>query len=784
MSTMSDGETLTIEQHADGGFAVGGRTVRLASGAIQIGTAAGELQPSFSEPVDDPMVLGRLPGMRRRAVAVAAGLRIHRELFLSDDRQTAALRITLRNESDAPVCLGETRLVHVDRQDDFIVGEAGIDAWSVLRYPFHKSDIPCCYRPTVVDKDFTDAVFSCMNAVPGKGVLYNTVNVDSRSVASGPLMIVGHRSRQDVPRLMLAVTDIRNHYIQQILATNQERTAFADFRIVCDFLGVQLDPGAETETHWLLITTGTHESGLVEQYARMIGDMHRLPPPRKPSPTVYCTWYFYTFLVSEAYVLEELEAIRARRVPLDVFQIDDGWMDTYGTYEPHPVKFPHGMAWLAERIQAAGMVPGIWAAPFVIDAASPVVRQYPEMFQKDAAGNRIIFETDRACYVLDPTAPGAEAYLQSLCVKLKGWGFRYFKFDWLRAIYELPHAVLHNPAVNRLGGYHHAMRVIREALGPEVFILACGGLSDPGALNLVDGQRTSKDVRGIWNGPEGVPKSGAVIQLKQNLLRNYVNRFYHTDPDATQIRIRKTRFSEAETKCVGVYQSEGHYTDEEARTICTHQFLCGGMVTISERFPELQDERLALLRHISPAITPPARILDYDAPGCPTLFLTEIHPACRALGDYRLLTLGNWEDEPVTRRVTLAGLPGTPVAWASRVAVFEFHTQQFLGCVAPGDPLEVELPPHAVRVLRIVAWDGRLPVVLGTDLHLTGGAAEIAELTIECGSVRGRIETRWPYPVTLTVGFPDGAGGCTAATCQVPVGGGAFAVAAPGTAHA
>jgi hypothetical protein len=759
-----------------------GRTLRLSSGALRIGMAERGLQLSFSEAGDEPMVLGNLPGTRHHGVARDGGLRIHRDLFLSDDRQTAGLRIVLRNESTAPVRLGEARIISVDRQADFIVGAAGVDEWSVLRYPFHKSDIPCCYRPTVVDKDFTDAVFSCMNAVPGKGVLYNTVNTESRSVSSGPLMIVGHRSRRDLPRLMLAITDIRNHYIQQILTTNQERTGFAEFSVVCDFLDVQLAPGAETETHWLLITTDVHESRLLERFARTIADIHRLTPPRKPSPTVYCTWYFYTFLVSEAYVLEELEAIRARHVPLDVFQIDDGWMDTYGTYEPHPVKFPHGMAWLADRIRAEGMVPGIWAAPFVIDAASPVVRQYPEMFQKDAAGNRIIFETDRDCYVLDPTAPGADAYLQSLCAKLKGWGFRYFKFDWLRAIYELPHAVLHNRGINRLGGYHHAMRVIREALGPDAFILACGGLSDPGALSLVDGQRTSKDVRGIWNGPEGVPKSGAVIQLKQNLLRNYVNRFYHTDPDATQIRIRKERFSEAETKCVGVYQSEGHYTDEEARTICTHQFLCGGMVTISERFPELQDERLAMLRHISPAITPPARILDYDAPGCPTLFLTEVSPACRVLGDYRILTLGNWEDEPVTRRVTLDGLPGDHAPWAPRVAVFEFHTQRLLGCFAPDEPIELLLPPHAVRVLRIVDWDGRLPVVLGTDLHLSGGAAEIKELTIGRDAVRGQIETRWRYPVIVTVGFPDGAGGCVVKACQVPVGGGAFEVAASGKA--
>ena len=777
MNMINTPEKLTVTQNSDGGFTVTGNSLRLASKAVQLTVNGRTLYPLFRAVDNEPMTLGSLQGTMQSGEALQAGMCICRDLFLSQDGQTAALRVRLRNDSSAPVRINEVRTVAVAQQEDFIVGAVGIDQWNVLRYPFHKSDIPSSYRPTVVDKDFTDAVFSTMNAVPGKGVLYNTMNVESRSVASGPLMIIGNRNRKDLPRLMLAITDIRNHYIQQILTTTQDRSGFADFSIVCDFLDLELAPGMETETHWLLITTGNHESLLVERYAQMIGDIHHLPIPSKPSPTVYCTWYFYTFLISETYVLEELEAMRQREVPLDVFQIDDGWMDTYGTYEPHPAKFPRGMAFLAERIRQGGMIPGIWAAPFVIDALSPVVQRYPDMFQKDAEGHRIVFATDRDCYVLDPTAPGAEDYLRELCAKLKGWGFRYFKLDWLRAIYELSEAVFYNPGINRLGAYYQAMSIIRDALGSDVFILGCGGLADPGALSLVNGQRTSKDVRGIWDGPEGVPKSGAVIQLKQNLLRNYVNRFYHADPDATQIRIRKQRFSEQETKCVGVYQSEGHYTDEEARTICTHQFLCGGLITISERFPELQDERLALLRHISPAITSPARILDYDAPGCPTLFLSEIHPTCHALGDYRLLSIGNWEDEPVTRRLILNKLPRL-VPWEHRVAVFEFHTQRFLGCFQPDDPIEITLPPHAMRVLRIVTWHSERPVVLGTDLHMTGGAAEITELTITKDVVRGRIATRWRFPVTITFGFPTVDGGLKVVQTQLSTGGGDFEILA------
>ena len=233
---------------------------------------------------------------------------------------------------------------------------------------------------------------------------------------------------------------------------------------------------------------------------------------------------------------------------------------------------------------------------------------------------------------------------------------KYYKLDWLRAIYEFEEVRFYNPKYNRAMAYQLALGWIREVLGPNNYILACGGLSEPAGIGLIDGQRTSKDVRGIWDGPEAVPKSGALVQIKQNLLRNYINRFYDTDPDATQIRIRSEPYNKNERKCVGVYQSEGHYTDEEAFTICTQQYLSGGLICISERFPELHESRLQMLRHISPACTLPAEILDFDHKDCPTLFLTEISPKCSKLGNWWTLAVGNWEDEDAVRQIDLNAL--------------------------------------------------------------------------------------------------------------------------------
>ena len=530
-----------------------------------------------------------------------------------------------------------------------------------------------------------------------------------------------------------------------------------------------MDPGERVDTHWLLMTTGEHESDLLGTYTDTVAAMYDLAPVKRPPLSVYCSWYFYTWNLTEQYLLDELAAIKKRCVPLDVFQIDDGWMDNYGSYEHDPAKFPQGMAYAAKKIREAGMTPGIWSCPFVIEVDSPVLKKYPDIHQLDRDGRPIIYDTSiNDCYVVDPTAANAQAYFKELYTRLKGWGFTYHKVDWLRAIYEFDTVRFRDPKVNRAMAYTRALRYIRDALGPECYVTGCGGLSDPGNFGMVNAQRTCKDVRGIWEGPAEVPKAGALVHIKQNLLRSYINRFYHSDPDGTQIRIRHEPFFENEIKCpVGVYQSEGHFTDEEAFTICAQQYICGGLAMISERLPDLQEHRLALLRHIAPVAAPPARIIDFHSPVCPTLFLTEIEPRCSELEKWWTLSVGNWEDEAVTRKVRIrdAMVPAGP----DRFAVFEFKTQTFMGIVSRDDELELTLPAHAVRVLKLTPWDGHTPLVLGTDLHITGGA-EIAECSICSDTIEGTIRTDWNYPIVLTAGFPDGAGGVTVAEATVPAG--------------
>lgn len=773
-----DKTSISVRTERAGGYTLSDGSFELHSGPPTIridGEALTGL--NFEQQGEYPAEIGDAPGNVRADETETAGIGIARELFVGQRNRCVAVRFAVENRRNERVRFDGMKVLDVTGEESLRVGGGPMAEWKVLRYPFHKNDIPSYFRPTTIDKDFEDAVFSCIDAVPGEGVLYNRMNADTRTITSGPVTILRNIERPGAPLVMLCTMGIEKHFMEVFLTTTDDRQHLANFHVDCNFDGMALDPGENVRTHWLFITTGVDESELLETYTETVAGQYGLPPVHQKPLNVFCSWYFYTWNLTERHLLDELETIRQRNIPVDVFQIDDGWMDDYGSYRPDRKKFPSGMAYAAEQIREAGLMPGIWACPFVIEEDSPVLEKYPGIHQVDAEGEPIIYDTSiNNCYVVDPTAPGAEQYFREIFSRFKEWGFTYFKLDWLRAMYEFDTVRFRDPKVNRAMAYSMAMRQIREIIGPECYITGCGGLSDPGNFGMVNAQRTCKDVRGIWEGPKEVHKSGALVHIKQNVLRNYINRFYHLDPDATQIRRRHEPFFEDETRCpVGVYQSEGHYTEEEAFTICAQQYLSGGLTMISERFPDLGESRMALLRHIVPSMGLSARIIDFATPVCPTLFLTEVEPECSRLGRWWTLAVANWEDHPVTRTIRLEDVMRG--AGGERFVAFEFRTQQVLGLFGTSDAIEVKVPVHGIRLLRLTPWGGDMPTLLGTDLHLTGGGCEIAEWDVSHGAVEGSVCTEWQYPVVLTAGLPTDDGDILVKSCTVPLGKEEFRIA-------
>ena len=68
-----------------------------------------------------------------------------------------------------------------------------------------------------------------------------------------------------------------------------------------------------------------------------------------------------------------------------MFQIDDGWQQGTGDWEPND-KFPSGMDFLSEKIKATGRKAGLWLAPLTVGTSSRIYREHPDWLLRDLDG--------------------------------------------------------------------------------------------------------------------------------------------------------------------------------------------------------------------------------------------------------------------------------------------------------------------------------------------------------------------------------------------------------------
>ena len=701
----------------------------------ELGGVQGTIRREVSSPDD---------GSRPDAMVVTT------EWFAAKDSELVGLRLSVRNTGDRPFHLNSITPLLVEEDDAIRVGGAGMQDWRVLRMARQKNDIPGCFRPAYEDADLRGALFSSAEIAAGHGVAdAEHAEMETRTVTADACAVIRNDREESGPGLFLGMLGQTDHLATTRFRVSADRTFLERLEVEAEFDDVLVEPGEERTTHWLVVSEATDEYAALQRYAGWLGEEYQVPPPLTPPPSIYCSWYFYGGELTQDDLDENLESLASRPTPFDVLLIDDGWNDGFGTWHPNE-KWPHGMAHAAERIREAGYEPGIWTCPFVLMADSPILDQYPDLVARDADGDPCRFPYQGpACYALDPTSPSAAAYFCELYTRLRDWGFRYHKFDFLRAVPNAPNVRFHDPKATRAQAYRRGLELIRQAVGPDAYLLACGGLYE-GSIGLADGQRSGADVVGDWTREHhAVGGSHLLMTIKQNVMRSFMNRLWHTDADAMMLRRRAEPLRDIGRMAGNCL---GRLTDEEAFSAVVNQYLGGGLVCLSERFAELDEDRHALLRHVIPAAAPPARPLNIARPVCPDLFLTQVSPRCPEAGIWWTLAAANWEDESITRQLDLGRVPFPDSV--SHVAAFEFRTQQFYGIRSRRDVIELELPAHGTRVLRLAPWDGERPVLLGTDLHLTGGGCELTDLRFEPRSVCGRVETSWEYPVRVTVAFP------------------------------
>lgn len=245
----------------------------------------------------------------------------------------------------------------------------------------------------------------------------------------------------------------------------------------------------------------------------------------RPAPTIWCSWYYYFTRVTEQDMLENLEAVDELELPVDVIQLDDGYQADIGDWLTLSGRF-RSLPDLVARIRDRGRRVGIWTAPFMVGERSRVYAEHPDwLLGRQPAG----YNWDQELFGLDVTHPDAADYLHRVFATFREQGIDFFKIDF---IYAAALDGRRHEDVPPVEAYRRGLRLIRDAIGPDAYLLGCGAPILP-SVGLVDAMRVSPDVA-----PEYEPELG---DLSQPSIRAAVlsgvgrawqhGRFWVNDPD-------------------------------------------------------------------------------------------------------------------------------------------------------------------------------------------------------------------------------------------------------------
>jgi alpha-galactosidase len=253
--------------------------------------------------------------------------------------------------------------------------------------------------------------------------------------------------------------------------------------------------------------------------------------PIRPAPTIWCSWYHYFTEVTEADVLENIASIGHLDLPVDVVQLDDGYATEIGDWLTLSDRFS-SLADLVARIRDAGRRAGIWVAPYLVGSRSAVFRDHPDWLVStmDGSGARSAGHSwHQDLYALDTTHPDAAAWLVEVFRTFAGMGIDFFKLDFIYAGALPGRRYADMPEVL---AYRQGLSLIREAIGPDAYVLGCGAPILP-SIGLVDAMRVSPDIA-VQYEPDGGDMSAPAQRsaVANGVARAYQHgRWWVNDPD-------------------------------------------------------------------------------------------------------------------------------------------------------------------------------------------------------------------------------------------------------------
>lgn len=271
----------------------------------------------------------------------------------------------------------------------------------------------------------------------------------------------------------------------------------------------------------------------------------------------WTSWYNYYQAISEKIIVKNLQNFQDFQIPIDIFQIDDGWQTRVGDWlSIDNNKFPNGLKPLAQRIRAAGAKAGLWLAPFIVEAKSEIATNpNKKSWLLRGADDKPIRVglaphwsgwTQPFFYALDFYNPQVQEYLTSVFhIVLTVWDFDMLKLDFLYAVCVAP-----PPHLTRAQVMRDAMQFLRRLVG-EKLLLGCG-VPLASAFGEVDFCRVGADIHLSWEHNllkimGNRERVSTILALRTTLGRFQLSgRAFGNDPDVFILRNKNNQLTKTQ----------------------------------------------------------------------------------------------------------------------------------------------------------------------------------------------------------------------------------------------
>ncbi len=428
-----------------------------------------------------------------------------------------------------------------------------------------------------------------------------------------------------------------------------------------------------------------------------------------PTPPVgWMTWYAVQFDACEEAVLHNA---RQQKELLGPYGANAIWVDWEwyhqnfsgqgkpGTdiFNPDPERYPHGLAYVADKISELGFTPCLW-----IGATNDPNKN--EFFSENPDTVLVCKRSWCGQYFIDPTHPKIkDEYIPRVFRSIVNDGYKALKWDCFPVSFlrtDENHDKLFDPEVSTDEAMRELVKIARNVVGKDFYMLSCSGETDRDILfagDIFDAARIGGD---IFRWKEFVANG------VDRVLRYYHfhNTLFYADPDNVVIRQKYSNMDQAISRVSMVS-------------------ILGLPLTIGDRFDDLDSQRIQLLQHSIPILDIHPMDIRQNI-GNERLLLMNLAIAT-PYEDWNVIDVLNLTECTNHVRVSLSKDIHVETGGDTRYLLFDYWNRKYLGEIE--DTFDLELAPYASSVIGIRKKTG-LPQLLSTTRHISQGALEIQHL--------------------------------------------------------